>query len=77
MWVLSWKKYGSSKLATFVSVVGALTRYAGVLCFCYGAILAGVICIAIGIGFHFLAEYINKSKLGRFAATEQAVNKGA
>lgn len=56
MWVLSWKTYKISKLATFVSVVGALVRYAGVLCFFESLIPAGIICVAIGIGLHFGAE---------------------
>ncbi len=62
MWVLSWTKYANSKFATFVSIVGALTRYGGVLCFFYSAIVAGIICLAIGIGIHFLADFISKSK---------------
>jgi predicted nucleic acid-binding Zn ribbon protein len=62
MWVLSWKKYSLSKFATFVSIIGALTRYGGVMCLVSSLILPGVICIAIGIGIHFLAELIAKSK---------------
>ena len=62
MWVLSWKKYAVSKLATFVSVLGALTRYAGVMCLFASAIPAGIICLAIGIGIHFGAEAIAKAK---------------
>ena len=63
MWVLSWKKYGASKLATFVSVIGALTRYGGVICLFSSLIPAGIICLAIGIGIHFGAEAINKAKV--------------
>ena len=62
MWVLSWKKYASSKFATFVSVLGALVRYAGVLCLFSSLIPAALICIAIGIALHFVAEAIAKSK---------------
>lgn len=62
MWVLSWKKYSLSKFATFVSIIGAFTRYGGVMCLFSSLILPGVICIAIGIGIHFLAELIAKSK---------------
>ncbi len=58
MWILSWKQYKLSKFATFVSVVGALTRYAGILCLLNGLIPAALICIAIGIGFHLTAEQI-------------------
>lgn len=53
MWVLSWKKYGASKFATFVSVIGALTRYGGVLCLVNALIPAAIICIAIGVGLHY------------------------
>lgn len=56
MWVLSWKKYAGSKFATFISIVGALTRYGGVLCLLSGLIPGGLITLAIGIGIHFLAE---------------------
>ena len=62
MWVLSWKKYAASKLATFISVIGALVRYGGVLCLINAAIPAGIVCIAIGVGIHFGAEAIAKSK---------------
>lgn len=62
MWLLTWKNYKLSKGATFLSVVGALMRYAAVLCISYGAIAGCVICAAIGIGLHFLAEYMNNSK---------------
>lgn len=58
MWVLSWKQYKISKLATSVSVIGALTRYGGVLCLFGALIPAAVICLAIGIGCHFWAEEI-------------------
>lgn len=60
MWVLSWRKYAGSKFATFISVVGALTRYGGVLCLFSGLIPGGIITLAIGIGIHFLAEKIGK-----------------
>ena len=43
MWVLSWKKYALSKFATFVSVLGALMRYAGVMCLFSGLIPAALI----------------------------------
>jgi len=58
MWILSWRQYKLSKFATFVSVVGALIRYAGVLCLFNGLIPGALICIAIGICFHFGAEQI-------------------
>lgn len=62
MWILSWNKYQSSKLATFVSIVGALTRYGGVMCLFSGLIPGAIVCIAIGVGFHYLAELIAKRK---------------
>ena len=70
MWVLFWKKYPLSKFATFVSIVGALTRYAGVMCLFAAAIPAALICIAIGIGIHFCAEGIAKSKAAKVATKE-------
>ena len=71
MWVLSWKKYGASKFATFVSVLGALTRYAGVVCLFSSIIPAGIICLAAGIGIHFGAEAIAKAKVKK-AMTKSA-----
>lgn len=65
MWVLSWKKYTLSKFATFVSVLGALMRYAGVMCLFSSLIPAALICIAIGIGLHFCAEAIAKNKAAK------------
>ncbi len=67
MWVLSWKKYNLSKFATFVSVIGALTRYGGVMCLASSLIVPGIICIAVGIVIHFLAEAIAKSKAKKVA----------
>lgn len=58
MWILSWKQYKHSKLATFVSVLGTLIRYGGVLCLFSALIPAAAICLAIGIGCHFWAEEI-------------------
>lgn len=58
MWILSWTKYKHSGFATFISVVAALTRYGGVLCLFASAFIGAIICIAIGIGLHFLAEEI-------------------
>ena len=62
MWVLSWKKDALSKFATFVSIIGALMRYAGVLCLFSVLIPGAIICIGIGIGLHFCAEAIAKGK---------------
>lgn len=58
MWVLAWTNYKASKFATFMSVIGALTRYGGIICLFSGVFLAALICVAIGIGIHFLAEEI-------------------
>lgn len=71
MWVLTWKKYALSKFATFVSIIGALMRYAGVLCLFAGLIPATLICIAIGIGLHFCAEAIAKNKAAKISGTAQ------
>lgn len=62
MWLIRWNKYRYSKLATFVSVIGALTRYGGVFALVNGLILGGIITFAIGVGIHFLAESIAKGK---------------
>lgn len=62
MWILFWKKYTLSKFATFVSIIGALMRYAGVMCLVSMLIPAALICIAIGVGLHFCAEAIAKNK---------------
>ena len=77
MWVLFWKKYPLSKFATFVSIVGALTRYAGVMCLFAAAIPAALICIAIGIGIHFCAEGIAKSKAAKVARKANAAKPAA
>ena len=53
MWILSWKKYALSKFATFVSVLGALMRYAGVTCLVSSLIPAGLIFISVGVVLHF------------------------
>lgn len=62
MWLLTWKTYKLSKFATFISIIGALMRYAAVLCITYGAIAGLFICGAIGVGLHFLAESISNKK---------------
>ena len=68
MWILSWKTYKLSKFATFISIVGALTRYAAVLCITYGAIAGLFICGAIGVALHYLAEFINNGKWKKMVA---------
>ena len=62
MWVISWKNYRFSKFATFLSVIAAMLRYAGVACLFSSVIPAGLICLAIGIGIHFAAEAIANKK---------------
>lgn len=74
MWVLSWKKYALSKFATFVSILGTLTRYAGVMCLFSGLIPAGLICIAIGIAIHFGAEALAKNKADKVIAKANSEN---
>lgn len=65
MWILSWNKYEVSKFATSVSILGALMRYAGVMCLFESEIPAALICIAIGIGLHFCAEAIAKNETAK------------
>lgn len=72
MWVLSWTKYSSSKFATFVSIIGAFTRYGGVICLFSSLVVPGLICLAIGIGIHFLANLIAKKKEEKKVAQSQA-----
>ena len=74
MWVLSWKKYKFSKFATFLSVIAAMVRYAGVVCLLSSLIPAGIICIAIGIGIHFGAEAIAKKKTATAIAKTNSTN---
>lgn len=62
MWILSYKKYAGCGFATFLSIIGALTRYGGALCLFSGLIPGGIICLAIGVGFHYLAEAVAKKK---------------
>lgn len=70
MWLLTWKTYKLSKFATFISIVGALTRYAAVLCISYGAIAGLFVCGAIGVALHFLAEHINNTKWKKMLSKE-------
>lgn len=73
MWILFWKKYGASKMASFVSFLGAIARYAGVGFLCSSMITEGIVALAIGIATHFIAEAIAKSKAKKkIAAARQA-----
>ncbi len=79
MWILSYKRYGASKMATFVSVIGTLTRYGGVLCLFTGLFPAAIICVGIGIGMHFWAESIAFGawkKLAKKNGVENALRQG-
>lgn len=79
MWILSWKKYTLSKLATFVSVLGTLVRYGGVLCLFSGLVPAGIICFLAGIGCHFGAESISFDKWKKWVQSngfEQRIREG-
>lgn len=63
MWLLFWKKYGCSRLATLISAVGAMMRYFGVFSIFGGEDIGmGIVSVAAGIGMHFLAEHVNESK---------------
>ncbi len=75
MWILTWKKYKLSKGATFISVVGALMRYAAVLCIIYGAIAGLVVCGAIGVALHFLAEHIHNGKWQKMVSEKGFASK--
>lgn len=80
MWLLTWTTYKASKLATFVSVIGALTRYAGVLCIVNGAgIVPTLICFGIGVLIHFGAEELGFRgwvKVVRKEGLEEMVRRG-
>lgn len=69
MWLFFWTQYSTSKFATFISMMGAMMRYAGVTCLFSGLIPAGLICIAIGIAIHFGAGAIAKSKVKKATGT--------
>lgn len=56
------KKYKNSGLATFVSVIGALFQYGGVLCLFSGLIPGALVCIPIGILLYFAGEKISFNK---------------
>lgn len=65
--MLTWTKYGISKFATFVSVIAAFVRYAGILALVLGGeIIAGIILIAVGLGLHFCAEAIARNKAEKY-----------
>lgn len=56
------KKYKNSGWATFVSVIGALCQYGGVMCLVNSLIPAGLITLAIGIALYFAGEKIHFNK---------------
>lgn len=64
MYIMTYKKYARSKLATVVSFFGMLLRYGGILFLVEekGFSPGPLLCIAAGIGAHFLAELIAKRK---------------
>ena len=79
MWILFWKQYAGCKAATFISVVGALLRYAAVLCLVNELIPAGIICISVGIVLHFCAEAVAFNKWKRLVkqkGVDQRVRQG-
>lgn len=74
MWVLVWKRYGAGNMsATVVSFIGALMRYAGVMCLFSSLIAGGLICLGIGIGLHFLADHMAESKRAKRVQNVQRV----
>lgn len=58
---MRWTIYKSSGLATFVSVVGALVCYAGIMLLFVKEFLAAVICIVIGFAIQMGAEEIARN----------------
>lgn len=58
MWIMIYRKYADSKWATVISFIAMLLRYAGIVCFVDSAILPGIILLILGIGGHFLAEFV-------------------
>ena len=75
MWLLSWKKYKLSKSATFISVIGALMRYAAVLCIANGLVPGFLVCAAIGVGLHFWAESVSNKKWQKMVVEKGFANK--
>ncbi len=79
MWILSYKKYAASKMATFISVIGALVRYGGFLCLFAALIPGALVCLAIGIGMHYWAENIafnTWKKQVKATGVEDAIRQG-
>ncbi len=62
MWILSWRNYKHSKLATFISIVGAFTIYGGVMLAISKEYIPGIITAAIGIAIRFGAEKLAQAK---------------
>lgn len=70
---VSWTKYNSSGLATFISISGAVMRGSGIVIALGGITpgidvvmaVTGVICLALGFGADPLAEYVNKRAIER------------
>ena len=70
---VSWTKYNSSGLATFISISGAVMRGSGIVIAIWGIVpgidvvmaVTGVICLALGFGADPLAEYVNKRAIER------------
>ena len=58
---MRWTIYKSSGLATFVSVVGALVCYAGIMLLFAKEFLAAIICIVIGFAIQMGAEEIARN----------------
>lgn len=62
MWILRWRNYKHSKLATFISVIGALTLYGGVMLLVYKEYVPGIVTAAVGIAIQFGAEKLAQAK---------------
>lgn len=68
MWVLSWRKYKYSKWATFISIVGAFTIYAGVTLVVSKEYVPGIITALVGVAIRFGAEKLARAKVKKLTA---------
>lgn len=70
--LIIWKNYKHSKLATFISVVGALTLYGGVMLLVCKEYVPGIVTAAVGIAIRFGAEKVAQVKAKNFDRENKA-----
>lgn len=70
MWIICWRRYPASILATIVSILSVVIRLTGVAIVFSNEIVIGIICFAIGIGIHYCAEFIAFSAWKRIVRKE-------